>query len=297
VIFGGARRDRDLVTPEGVPLRFTLAGAGDRLAAFLIDLTFVSIASVAFGIALMTMLLRRDAFDHLVVAAILLASFLLRSFYFMWFEIRWHGMTPGKRLLGIRVIDSSGGPLTPQAVIARNLLRDVEFFLPISLLVAPQTVWPGAPAWTAELAALWAVALGLLPLFNSDRLRPGDLVGSTLVVLAPRVLLLDDLGAHRVGRAAIPAPAAHAFTDEQLDVYGIYELQTLEAVLRRGGGESNREALSAVAERIQRKIGWDASRKDPPYWFLRDFYAALRARLESRMLLGKRRESKAPARR
>lgn len=295
MIPGGARRERDLLTPEGVPLRFTLAGAGDRLGAFLIDLTFVSVASALLGIAMTTVLIGRDAFDHLVVAAILLASFLLRSFYFMWFEIRWHGTTPGKRLIGIRVIDASGGPLTPQAVIARNLLRDVEFFLPLSLVVAPQMVWPGAPGWAAELAALWAVALGLLPLFNADRLRPGDLVGGTLVVLAPRILLLDDLGAHTAAQAVAPRAAPHAFGDEQLDVYGIYELQTLEAVLRRGGGEGNRAALSAIAERIQRKIAWDESRKSDPYWFLRDFYAALRARLESRMLLGKRRESKAPA--
>jgi uncharacterized RDD family membrane protein YckC len=295
VIPGGARRDRDLLTPEGVPLRFTLAGAGDRLAAFLIDLTFISIATVVLAIGLTTVLIGRDAFDHLVFAAILLASFLLRSFYFMWFEIRWQGATPGKKLLGIRVIDASGGPLTPQAVIARNLLRDVEFFLPLSLVMAPQMVWPGAPGWAGELAALWTVAIALLPLFNSDRLRPGDLVGGTLVVLAPRVLLLDDLGAHTVAQATLPRPAATGFTDEQLDVYGIYELQTLEAVLRRGAGEANREALAAVTERIQRKISWEGSGRVEPYWFLRDFYAALRARLESRMLLGKRRESKAPA--
>ena len=295
MIFGGARQDRDLLTPEGVPLRFTLAGAGDRLAAFLIDLTFVTIASMMLGIALAMALTGRDSIDQLVVAAVLLASFLLRSFYFMWFEIRWHGATPGKKLLGIRVIDASGGPLTPRAVIARNLLRDVEFFLPLSIVVAPQLVWPGAPGWAAEFGALWAIAIALLPLFNSDRLRPGDLVGGTLVVLAPRVLLLDDLGAHTMAGATLPKPAAHAFTDAQLDVYGIYELQTLEAVLRRGGGEANRSALATVAERIQRKISWEGSGKTEPYWFLRDFYAALRARLEARMLLGKRRESKAPA--
>lgn len=293
MIPGGARRERDLVTPEGVPLRFTLAGAGDRLGAFLIDLTFIGIASALLGILVMTVLGGRDAFDHLVVAAVVLASFLVRSFYFIFFEIRWEGMTPGKRLLGIRVIDSEGGALTPQAVIARNLLRDVEYFLPLTLVIAPQVVWPGAPPWAAELAALWAVVLLLLPLFNSDRLRPGDLIAGTLVVLAPRVLLLDDLGAHTAARAATPSPAAHAFTDEQLDVYGIYELQTLEGVLRRGRAESNREALAVVADRIQRKIGWEAAGKDDPYWFLRDFYTALRARLESRMLLGKRRESKA----
>ncbi len=295
MIPGGARRDRDLLTPEGVPLRFTLAGAGDRLAAFLIDLMFISIATVVLAFGMMTVLIGRDAFDHLVFAAILLASFLLRSFYFMWFEIRWQGATPGKKLLGIRVIDASGGPLTPQAVISRNLLRDVEFFLPLSLVMAPQMVWPGAPGWAGELAALWTVAIALLPLFNSDRLRPGDLVGGTLVVRATRVLLLDDLGAHTVAEATLPRPAAAGFTDEQLDVYGIYELQTLEAVLRRGAGEANREALAAVAERIQRKISWEGSGRVEPYWFLRDFYAALRARLESRMLLGKRRESKAPA--
>jgi hypothetical protein len=48
-----------------------------------------------------------------------------------------------------------------------------------------------------------------------------------------------------------------------------------------------------VAEKIKVKIGWDRER-----WrvdndrFLREFYAALRARLEHRMLLGERKEDK-----
>ena len=36
-----ARRERALVTPEGVPLRFELGGAGDRAAAFLIDAAII----------------------------------------------------------------------------------------------------------------------------------------------------------------------------------------------------------------------------------------------------------------
>ena len=120
MILAGARRDRDLLTPEGVPLRFTLAGAGDRLGAFLIDLTFVSVASTVLGIAMATVLTGRDSIDQLVVAAILLASFLLRSFYFMWFEIRWHGATPGKKLLGIRVIDPAGSALVDPLKLTGN---------------------------------------------------------------------------------------------------------------------------------------------------------------------------------
>jgi hypothetical protein len=48
-----------------------------------------------------------------------------------------------------------------------------------------------------------------------------------------------------------------------------------------------------VCDRILAKIDWDGPRRRvDPRRFLEDFYAAQRARLEKKMLLGKRRESK-----
>ena len=53
--------------------------------------------------------------------------------------------TIGKRTAGIRVIARDGGPLGAGAVFARNLTRDLEFFLPLTALVQPRLIVQDAP--------------------------------------------------------------------------------------------------------------------------------------------------------
>ena len=75
-------------------------------------------------------------------------------------------------------------------------------------------------------------------------------------------------------------------------MYGIYELQVLEEVLRRRGRVS-RKPKRVVAEKIIDKIGWDGRVRDIDVEvFLNEFYTAQRARLEQKMLFGERRENK-----
>lgn len=282
---GPAEDWREVVTPEGIPLRFTVARAGDRVGAFLIDCTIIVAGAIALLLAALFLV---AAARGLGAAVALVAFFLLRNFYFTWFECRWQGATPGKRLLGLRVIDAHGGMLSPEAVFARNLMREIELFVPLVALLAPEALLPGVPWWARLASSVWLFLFALLPLLNRDRLRVGDLVAGTLVVLAPRARLLEDLAA-----AAPPGPgaAAPAFTAEQLDLYGIRELQVLEELLRQPAPAPI--ALEAVARQIQRKIGWDAkARPVEAEAFLRAFYRAQRARLEHRMLLGERREAK-----
>jgi uncharacterized RDD family membrane protein YckC len=279
-----AQRVREIVTPEGVPLRFAVALAGDRLGAFLLDLLAISGIVLAVAVPLLLLAARGLLEGDLVAAAALLALFLVRTFYFAFFELAWQGQTPGKRRLGIRAVDGRGGPLTAEAIIARNLTRELELFLPAVALFAPEALFPGAPAIARLAATAWMLLVGLLPLLNRDRLRVGDLVAGTVVVRTPATVLLEDLAVAR-------APAALAFTDEHLDVYGVYELQVLEGVLRRRGQPGHEDAVRTVAGKIREKIGWsDAGVADEP--FLEAFYGALRARLEKRLLFGKRRVDK-----
>jgi uncharacterized RDD family membrane protein YckC len=281
-----ARRVREIVTPEGVPLRFALADVGDRLGAFAIDCTLVILVAAVVAIAAA---IAAAAARGLGVAAGLLAFFALRSFYFAWFECHAAGATPGKRLLGLRVIDAHGGMLSAEAVFARNFMREIELFVPLSFVLVPDSVLPGRSAMARLAAGLWLGILALLPLFNRDRLRAGDLVAGTLVVHTPKAILLDDLSAPRVDRRA---PAGEiAFTAAQLDQYGIRELQVLEDLLRHGSARTR--ALEAVAKKIQDRIGWTPPARPIDHRsFLQAFYTAQRARLEERMLLGERRESK-----
>jgi len=151
------RLRRDIVTPEGVALPVDLADRGERAAAVLIDLIIIVAALVALWLALWP-IQNAGAFttpSGWGLAFALVASFALRSFYFMLFELRWQGRTPGKHLLRIRFIDRKGGHLRSDAVFARNLMREVELFLPISLLIAGGF----GGGWFLLLSLVWVFIL------------------------------------------------------------------------------------------------------------------------------------------
>ena len=279
--------------PRGVPLGFTLAQSGDRAAAFLLDLVIIFASILALHLLLNSTLEDSVSESNWATPFIQIITFFLLNFYFIFFELKWQGATPGKRAVGIRVIDRHGGALRADAVFARNLVRDIEIWVPLQILIAPSQLWPGAPGWAQLLASAWVLVFVFMPRFNRDRLRAGDMVAGTLVVLAPKSVLLPDISHQQAKRAET---SAYRFTEKQLSVYGIYELQVLEDVLRKGSDSldlEHLEALNTVCEQIQRKIEWDPSQPiTNSEMFLQAFYAELRAHLERKMLFGKRREDK-----
>ena len=290
------RRQRAIVTPEGVPLVVELADRGSRAAAFILDTVFIILIMVAGGFALAFTVSLLQIWT-LVIA--ILGFFLLRIFYFPIAELKWRGATPGKRILGLKVIDRHGGPLKPEAIVVRNLMREVEVFMPLTVLAVPSLT--GFEALEQLLMLGWIGIFTLMPLFNRDGLRVGDMVAGTLVITAPKAALLPDLTQRPDPATAFrrERPASdYRFTAAQLGHYGAYELQTLESVLRRAeaGSLAGRQE---IARRIRAKIGWpDAdqaavadSRFDATA-FLEAFYAAQRAHLERRMLFGHRRKDK-----
>jgi len=277
-------RKKEIVTPEGVPLVFAVASPGDRVWGFFVDLSIIALLLLCVGLPLVIFGAAGAPFFALTLFLILF--FLLRNFYFTFFEIRWQGSTPGKRRAKTRVIDRHGRPLSSGAVFVRNLTREVELFIPLVALSNPDAAIGGSSGLVQALACLWFLGMALMPLFNRDRLRVGDMVAGTLVVREPAAALRRDLVATRAPEAK------YEFTPEELDVYGIYELQVLEDVLRRRGRASIK-AKRVVTMKIIAKIGWQGDRRDlDPEAFLRDFYAAQRARLEQKMLFGERRERK-----
>ena len=290
-------------TPEGISLPFTVATAGDRLAAFLLDFGLIVLGSLAAWIVALFVLSTINR--GFAMAFALLASFFLFNFYFVAWEVARSGVTPGKRRMGLRVISRDGGPLTAEAVFARNLTRDLEVFLPFVALLSPAALVPGAPGWGQFLAIAGLLVFAALPLVSKDRLRCGDLVAGTLVVRAPASFLLRDLAHVEEGsgpaRTAGPANLATAvnvgefvFTRKQLDIYGIRELQVLEDLLRRDDDAVvDPQLLAEVANKIKHKIDWPADRwQVPARPFLNAFYRAQRGRLEQRLLFGERKERK-----
>ena len=279
----------EIPTPEGVPLRFTVASGGDRAGAFLLDAFLIIMAFIVCGIVI-TALMVIDSATASSLAFVLIFGF--RNFYFSGLEILWRGRTVGKRMIGLQVIDRSGKPLRVEAIFARNLTREIEVFLPLTILLAGDELIPNLPPWGRLISLLWVMGFIFFPLFNKQRLRVGDLVAGTMVVQAPRRTLLPDLVEEPAEEVASGEMARFAFTREQLDSYGIYELQVLEKILREP--KTPAETLLAVSERIAKKIGYTGEMY-PSLEFLSEFYRAQRAYLEGRMLMGDKRADKSVA--
>lgn len=283
---------RFLTTPEGVPLRIDLAGIGQRLSALILDLLIMGAILLGVGLLVLLSAIGYDAvigerkplqehFFPVASSVFSLTLFVLRWFYFTLFEMTPRGATPGKRVVKIRIAARNGGRLTVDAVLVRNLFRELEVFLPIGLLFSGQQI---DPRLTLVLWCLLGVFI-LFPHFNRDRLRVGDLIAGTWVIQTPRPRLSADLSEAVILTDSL---SDYDFSPEQLNVYGEAELKVLEDVLRENKGE----VLKRVTARIQRKIDWSGPTTTNHRDFLQTYYTALRAHLEHRMLMGHRRKDK-----
>lgn len=281
-----SKRARTLITPEGLSLPLTVGSRGARAGALLLDLTILMLGTFAFrallsaiGFGLFEMGSNPEASPVLqgVLVIVILLMFLSRYGYFLWFELGPRAATPGKRILGLRVAARDGGRLTAEMVIARNLVRDIEVFLPMFILLGG-----GQTAGAFGFAAfIWMMVFVLFPFFNKDALRAGDIVAGTWVVEAKQAKLKEVIS------LAPDRQDQYQFGEAELSIYGEHELQVLEDVLRQDRAESLRD----VAEAITGKIGWQLGEGDERE-FLEAFYAALRGHLESNMRFGKRKADK-----
>jgi uncharacterized RDD family membrane protein YckC len=136
--------------PEGVLLHYRLAGPVVRACAWAIDAAIRGVIYIAWGIGM-------SLLGGVGMAFIFIGIFLMEWFYPVIFEMR-NGATPGKRALGIVVIQDNGTPVTPSASVIRNFLRTADF-----------------------LPLLYATGL-MTMLVNTQFKRLGDLAAGTLVV-------------------------------------------------------------------------------------------------------------------
>ena len=157
------RQHHGVETPEHVDVRFELAGVGSRMAAGLLDLTFlflgVMVLWIGTGVIIGGVFSRNGVLQGWFAAVAVLLMFSSVWGYFTLFEALNGGRTPGKQLLGIRVVMDTGRSITPPAALIRNLVRMLDCYFPI----------PFAPA---------LVTMFLHP----SNKRPGDLAAGTIVV-------------------------------------------------------------------------------------------------------------------
>jgi len=120
-------------TPENVELQRSLAGIGSRFCAGLLDaLILIALLSVMALMLILMSLLSLSSFDvvseggWMAIAFMILLLFAVYWGYFVFFELRTNGQSPGKKRLKIRVVKEGGGAITFGDVAIRNLLRAVD---------------------------------------------------------------------------------------------------------------------------------------------------------------------------
>ena len=162
-----------IATPDHVNLEFELAGPGSRFSAYAIDfllniLLIIVIGVIAFlsgGLTLLRSLVTTvDANTgwgaSWASALLLFIIFLITWGYYIFFEGLRQGSTPGKKLVGIRVIRQDGLPIGLREAALRNLVRAADMLPPPCYILG-----------------------GLVMHFDPQGRRLGDMVAGTYVVV------------------------------------------------------------------------------------------------------------------
>ncbi len=152
---------RAIETPEGVTLDLRVAGPVVRFFAWSIDFLIRGVVYIILSMTLVNMMGRFGQGIFLV------AVFMLEWFYPVLFEVFSRGATPGKRVMGITVLQDNGVPVGWSASVTRNLLRFADF-----------------------LPVLYGFGVASM-LISRDFKRLGDLAAGTIVVYRP---LPDKIG-------------------------------------------------------------------------------------------------------
>lgn len=221
---------RQLETPEGIELDLRVAGPVPRALAWFMD-TLIRFAGY---IVLWTVL---GAMGKFGVGLALICMFLLEWFYPVIGEVYMDGATPGKRMLGIRVLHDNGTPVKWTASIVRNLIRFVDF-----------------------LPFLYAFGL-ITMLLHRDFKRLGDLAAGTLVVYREEQ---EDAATERPQARAV-APAYRLWPGEQQAILDFAERRaqlTPERVdeLARAAGPLTR-GTADPAEQLAAVANWVAGQR------------------------------------
>ena len=116
-----------IITPANIEVNYRLAGAGSRLAAFVVDLLLqlaaclVVIAILLFGIARLGAVSYSGGGYTMAITIIICAIILV--VYPIVCETWQNGQTIGKRLFGLRVICENGQPVGFTQALVRGLFR------------------------------------------------------------------------------------------------------------------------------------------------------------------------------
>jgi uncharacterized RDD family membrane protein YckC len=223
-------------TPEQIDLAYDVAGIGSRFLAALVDHVVIAML-LSLGCMLLMIVLDRVNLGlntGLVVSLFVIGIYLAICGYYIFFETTWNGQTPGKRVMGIRMVRIGGRPIGFLGSTIRNLIRLADF-----------------------LPVLYGIGM-LVMFFNRRSCRLGDLAAGVLAVKEGRQVTLDMLD--EPGAEEPPAvPSATALTIPNLDAVEAADYQIVASYLRRKatlGYETRQRIAALLMSGLQTRLGY-----------------------------------------
>ena len=166
----------EIVTPENIAFHYRVAGPFRRGVAYLFDLGVRGVVVSLLGVLFIFLVVSPAGGP--AIALFLISLFVLEWFYGGLFETYMNGQTPGKWLMGIRVLTTEGQPVQGLQAVLRNVLRVVD----MSPLLSAQVIGVPAAYYFLPTLVIGLVAMSLNRRFQ----RLGDLVCGTMVVIEER---------------------------------------------------------------------------------------------------------------
>jgi uncharacterized RDD family membrane protein YckC len=145
----------EIKTTQNVRITYELAPARDRIVAFVLDSIFKTVATGLITL-LLSLVIAMNGTKGLVIYVLLI--FPIITFYSLIFEMLFHGQTPAKMLMKIRVIKLNGKQAQPQDYLIRWVFRLIDIYL------------------TAGISGITMI------ISSPNAQRAGDLLSNTVVV-------------------------------------------------------------------------------------------------------------------
>lgn len=217
-------RNIDIITTQNVTINYELADAKDRIFSTLIDALIMTVGLIllSVGISAIGFFNNEEYFFILVVAPVIF-------FYHPVMEILFDGQSPGKRMLGLKVVKLTGVEPSLNDYFMRWAFRPIDISFSLG-------------------------SIGIMLISSSEKAqRLGDIVANTTVIKtspSQRIHLNDILNIRSLENYVPTYPAVKNFSEQ--------DMLLLKEVMDRSikyNNDAHVEALSEAAFTVKERLG------------------------------------------
>jgi len=219
-------------TAQNVSIQQNVAGIGERLLCYLIDMLIlvtywlISLFAVAgFGVD------KNDSGSMMVFYMVLgIPTFL----YFLLFETLWNGRTPGKAALNLRVVKLDGSKPGFGSFFVRWIMRIIDITL------------------TSGGVAVFTILL------NGKGQRLGDMAAGTTVIDEKKKVSLSQT-------LLVDIPEDYVPKYPQVTIFSDKDMQTIKSVYDTARRNGNHNVITKLSERLKAQMQVNPEERPMPF--------------------------------